>query len=216
MFEHLREDLRRYGTGRRERIHAMVFAPGVWAIAGYRFSRWVYTAQLPRQVRKLLNIVVTFSGTAVKVLTNVELPAQAVIGPGLLIAHTGYIVLASDVVLGSHCTLTQGVTIGHGGGGKDASFACPVIGDRVYIGPGAAIIGGITVGDDALIGIGAIVTKSVPERGVVVGNPARVVSHQGSFDMIAYPGIENDLRRRAALEERDRAGRSEGVVRQLK
>jgi serine O-acetyltransferase len=107
--------------------------------------------------------------------------------------------VGSHVVIGRHCTLTQGVTIGHAGGGSHTTDKNPVIGDRVYIGPGAIIIGPITIGNDALIGAGAVVTRSVPDRGVAVGNPARVISHKGSFDLISYPGMEQDEERIAAL-----------------
>lgn len=201
MFDNLREDLRRYGHGTRQQLRAFLLVPGVWAVAGYRFARWVETAQLPRPVRKLLRVCATLSSVLVDVLTNIEIPPSVVIGPGLYIAHTGYIVLASGVRLGRHCTLTHGVTIGHGGGGAQDITGCPVIGDRVYIGPGSAIIGPLTVGSDALIGVGAIVTRSIPARGVAVGNPARVISRKGSFDVILYDGRERDPERLAALEE---------------
>jgi serine acetyltransferase len=72
---------------------------------------------------------------------------------------------------------------------------CPSIGDRVFIGAGAIIIGAVDVGDDAVIGAGAVVTKSVPPRGVVVGNPARVIAMTGSFDLIHYRGMETDTKR---------------------
>jgi serine O-acetyltransferase len=144
----------------------------------------------------------------VSVATNIELPAGAAIGPGLYIAHTGYIVLSPAVVLGHHCTLTQGVTIGHRGGGTETSRECPVIGNRVYIGPGAAVIGPLTIGDDALIGVNAVVTRSIPPRGVAVGNPARVISLKGSFQLIAYPGMDADRERVSALAAADETGLS--------
>lgn len=201
MFDNLREDLRRYGQSRSQQLRAILLMPGLWAIIGYRFARWVATSTpQPRPVQKLLNGVATVVNLLVGVLTNIEIPAGAQIGPGLFIAHTGYIVLAPGVQMGRHCTLTQGVTIGHAGGGeKGWQEDCPVIGDRVYIGPGAAIIGPITVGNDALIGVGAVVTRPIPPRGVAVGNPARVISLKGSFDIILYAGSESDPERLAAF-----------------
>jgi serine O-acetyltransferase len=107
--------------------------------------------------------------------------------------------VSSGAVIGRFCTLTQGVTIGHRGGGGGQRRGVPRIGDRVYLGPGSAVIGPITVGDDALIGVGAVVTRSVPARGVVVGNPARLISTAGSFDLIEYPGMDHDPSRQASL-----------------
>ena len=204
MFDDLREDLRRYGATPREQLRALVLVPGVWATVAYRFARWAHTAQLPAVVRRVMNIAATLTSLLAEVLTNIEIPPGAKIGAGLFIPHTGYIVLASGVVVGRRCTLTQGVTIGHAAGGGDnnrRAHAYPVIGDRVYVGPGAVIIGAVTVGDDALIGAGAIVTRSVPPRGVAVGNPARVISSKGSFDVVSYAGMEHDAARLAALDE---------------
>ena len=75
----------------------------------------------------------------------------------------------------------------------------PVIGNRVYVGPQAIVVGKITIGDDVLICPGAVVLRSVPSRAVVMGNPARVVSHEGSFDHIKYDGMETDPERIASL-----------------
>jgi acetyltransferase-like isoleucine patch superfamily enzyme len=47
-----------------------------------------------------------------------------------------------------------------------------VIGDRVFIGPGAIILKGVTIGDEAVVGAGAVVTRDVPPRTVVTGVPA--------------------------------------------
>jgi serine O-acetyltransferase len=159
-------------------------------------------------LRLVLNILAAMVQVVVEVITHVTLPVSVEIGPGLYIAHTGYIVVGSKARIGSHCTLTQGVTIGHAGGGEQDRSGCPTIGDRVYIGPGAILIGPITVGDDALIGAGAVVTRSVPPRGVMAGNPARLLSRRGSFDLISYPGMENDPARRASwIEARAEADR---------
>lgn len=199
MFEYLREDLSRYGASGHEQLRAMILYPRVWAIATYRFARWVYNAPMPRFARRTLESVVVLINVWIDVTTKIELPPSAEIGAGLLIPHPGYIIVGPGARLGRHCTLTQGVTIGHRAGGTNSLHESPVIGDRVYVGPGAIIIGPVTVGDDALIGPGAVVTRSVPPRGVAVGNPARVISRKGSFDLISYENREDDLERQAAL-----------------
>jgi len=76
-------------------------------------------------------------------------------------------------VLGSDVNLSQQVTIGVGGFGDRRGT--PVIGDRVYIGPGAKIFGPITIGDESIIGANAVVNRSVPPRSIVVGVPGRVI-----------------------------------------
>jgi serine O-acetyltransferase len=203
MLEDLSQDFRHCGATTRERLEEFVFNPGMWAVLGYRFCRWVHTSRAPWLIKKLLNFVARLVDLLVRVTTAITLPASARIGPGLYIPHTGYIVVNSRTVIGSNCTLGQGVTIGHRSGGRGISSGSPVIGNRVYIGPGAAVVGPITLGNDALIGIGAVVTKSVSERGVVAGNPARLLSRNGSFDLIDYPGMEHDPDRMNSLAQRD-------------
>ncbi|WP_268762147.1 DapH/DapD/GlmU-related protein, partial [Frankia casuarinae] len=66
------------------------------------------------------------------------------------------------------------MTIGKSGTGE--KFGRPTIGDRVSIGTGARILGRLEVGDDALVGANAVVTRSLAARSVAVGAPARVVS----------------------------------------
>jgi serine O-acetyltransferase len=199
MLDNFREDLRRYGNSSHEQLRALLFYPRVWATASYRFSRWVYKADIPRPAKKLLTLLVTLSNTFIDITTSIEISATADIGPGLYIPHTGYIVIGPEVIIGHHCTVAQGVTIGHRGGGSIKDFQSPIIGNRVYIGPGAAIIGPITIGDDALIGVGTVVTKSIPARGVAAGNPARILSLKGSFELISYPEMEKDSERMAAI-----------------
>ncbi|HEV3080287.1 MAG TPA: DapH/DapD/GlmU-related protein [Gemmataceae bacterium] len=178
----------------------MILNPGMWAVVGYRYCRWVRTCGLPRWLRWPFGLVAAVVQLWVEVTTTIQLSAAARIGPGLYVPHTGATVIGSGSILGSNCTLCHGVTIGHRGGGRHKNAGGnPVFGDRVYIGPGSAIVGPITVGDDAVIGVGAVVIRPVPLRAVVAGNPARVLSQGGSFDLICYPGMEQDPARLASL-----------------
>ncbi len=88
---------------------------------------------------------------------------------GLCILHGFGIVINSNCEIGKNCTILQNVTIGWN---KDG---CPKIGDDVYIGAGAIIIGNIIIGNNVKIGAGTVVTKNVPDNCTVVGNPARII-----------------------------------------
>lgn len=87
------------------------------------------------------------------------------------------------ITIGNHCQITDDVIFyTHGGAGAVRrydptfdTFGKIVIGDYVYIGNGAKILPGVTVGDNVLIAAGSIVTKSVPSNVVVAGNPAKIV-----------------------------------------
>lgn len=125
---------------------------------------------------------------------NVAIPPRTDIGPGLFIGHVGGIVVNGRTKIGKNCNLSQGVTIGQTNRG--AKQGCPTIGDNVYIGPNAVIVGRIRVGNNVAIGANCVVTKDVPDNAVVVGIPGRVISDEGSegyinrteYEAQLYPG----------------------------
>ena len=89
------------------------------------------------------------------------------IGPGLYIPHPVGVVL-SPLALGRNCSVIHAVTVGMG---PDGRF--PTIGDDVFIGAGARIIGDITLGDGCKVGANAVVVKDVAPGTSVGGVPAR-------------------------------------------
>jgi serine O-acetyltransferase len=117
---------------------------------------------------------------------GLDLSSSAEIGPGLLILHGWGIVVSKGAKIGANVTLANGVVIGRKdtitSDGRETSF--PVIGDDVFIGAHAIVIGGVTVGDGAIIGPGSVVTKDVPPRSVVVGNPARILRENVLPDVV--------------------------------
>jgi serine O-acetyltransferase len=97
------------------------------------------------------------------------------IGPGLVMQHPTGIVIGGGARVGAECTILQNVTIGERYGDGRPPHDYPVIGDRVTIGAGACVLGGIHVGNDAVIGANAVVLDDVPARAIVAGAPAKVV-----------------------------------------
>jgi serine O-acetyltransferase len=81
-------------------------------------------------------------------------------------------------VIGDNCNISQGVTIGEANRGPRKGT--PVIGNNVYIGPGAKIIGAVHIGNNVAVGANCVVTRDVPDGAVVVGVPGRVISYEGS------------------------------------
>lgn len=114
---------------------------------------------------------------------GISVPYNTRIGPGLYIGHHGGIVVSHEVIIGRDCNINHSVTLGVAYGGKNPG--APVIGDRVYLGPGCKVVGGIRLGNDAAVGANAVVVESVPDCGVAVGVPAKVKSLKGSS---AYVG----------------------------
>lgn len=122
-----------------------------------------------------------------------EIPTN-VFGPGLCINHAEDVVVNGYAKVGSNCRINAGVNIGSFGKfsktlAEDESVDkgnAPIIGDNVYIGPGAKIFGKITIGDNVAIGANAVVIKDVPANSTVVGVPGKILPDKGSFDMLIY------------------------------
>ena len=92
------------------------------------------------------------------------------IGPGLFVSHGQCTILSAERI-GANCQVHQGVTVGWDYRGDRR----PIIGDDVFIGAGAKILGAITIGDKARIGANAVVVTDVPAGATAVGIPARVL-----------------------------------------
>ena len=120
---------------------------------------------------------------------GISISYRTQIGSGFYIGHFGGIVVNPNVVIGRNCNISHGVTLGVVNRGERKG--CPVIGDSVYIGPGAKVIGRVSVGNNAAIGANCVVTKDVPENGVVVGVPGKVISMDGSTGYIHNTGYED-------------------------
>jgi serine O-acetyltransferase len=97
------------------------------------------------------------------------------IGKGLYIGHIGTLVINGKSELGNNCSLGHLVTIGQTNRGKRKG--CPKIGNNVWIGAGAVIVGKIIIGNNVLIAPNSYVNFDVPRNSVVTGNPAVVQSH---------------------------------------
>lgn len=104
-----------------------------------------------------------------------------VFGPGLSIAHRGTIVVHSDSKVGENCRLHHGVTIGSG---RIVPNDSPSIGNNVFIGAGAVIVGPIEIADGIAIGANSFVNKSFSEPNITIaGCPAKKVSNKSSEDL---------------------------------
>lgn len=96
---------------------------------------------------------------------------------GLSIVHYGYIAVSKYSTIGRNCRIQTGVVIG----GTSGQNTAPRVGNNVYIGAGAKVIGDISIADNVAIGANAVVIKSIFEEGITVaGVPAIKVSDNGA------------------------------------
>ena len=146
------------------------------ALALYRLARLAHRHRVP--------LVPALLKGAIFVIYNSIVPFQATIGPASKLAHGGIgVVIHPDVSIGRNVLIGQGVTIG----GRSRRPGVPRIGDDVYIGAGARILGDLTVGSGSIIAANAVVTTDVPARCIVAGVPARVVRE--NIDVAAYENL---------------------------
>lgn len=141
-------------------IAGFCFLPRLQAVALLRLSQL-----LARHSPALATVVKWVNG----VLTGSDISWDAEIGPGLQLFHPSSVVIGPRVTIGRNCRIMQGVTLGHGHGGS------PRLGDDVFIGSNAVVVGAIDIGDHAHIGANSVVTFPVPLGARVRSQPARIV-----------------------------------------
>lgn len=92
-------------------------------------------------------------------------------GPRFVLIHSNGVVINSHVKGGKNIYLEHQVTIGA------QKKEIPVLGDDIFIGAGAKILGNITIGNHVRVGANAVVLQNVPDLTTAVGVPARMISH---------------------------------------
>ena len=107
-----------------------------------------------------------------------EIHPSTRIGAGFYIGHFGGVVINTKATIGYNVNISQGITIGSINRGKKEGF--PTIGNNVYIGPGAKILGNIRIGNNVAIGANSVVLNDIPDDCCVGGIPAKIVSNIGA------------------------------------
>jgi len=178
----LREDLERYFVyhpdatfGRK--LLVCLETEGIWALAVYRLGRALKTRRAGGAFWALYRLL----ETGVRFATGIHLDADSRIAAGFYVGHCFGIVVGAGARIGAHSSISQMCTVSASALRPDQA---PVIGERVYLGPGSRVIGDVRIGDDAAVGANAVVLEDVPRGAVAVGNPARVAGTKGSADLI--------------------------------
>lgn len=108
-------------------------------------------------------------------LHGIEITANQLIRGGLYLGHAYNITINPEARIGYNCNIHKGIVIGQANRGLHKGV--PTIGNEVWIGINAAVVGGITIGDDVLIAPNSYVNVDVPSHSVVFGNPC-IIKHR--------------------------------------
>ncbi|MDD4869235.1 MAG: serine acetyltransferase [Kiritimatiellae bacterium] len=148
-----------YGSVTARNILKTIFTDGTFAMIMYRLMQ---SSQRMRLVpmAMIFNKLNAFFGRCI-------IGRGAQFGPAFVMIHSYGVVINSSVKGGSNIKLEHAVTIG---AEKSES---PVLGDNIFIGAGAKIIGGIKIGNNVKIGANAVVVDDVPDGATAVGIPAK-------------------------------------------
>lgn len=129
--------------------------------------------------RKRIPVLPRLFRFLVFLLYNSDVPSSVTIGRETVFGHSGIgVVIHQKAVIGKGCIIGQGITIG----GRSRHPDVPVIGDKVYIGAGARILGPIKIGNNVVIAPNAVVIENVADNCIVGGIPAKILKEGIRFD----------------------------------
>jgi len=171
MIKEFRADLERY-LEQEGSLSRVLGNTAWWSVACYRLGHWLYKEDAPKLVQPPLKAVYKALNKVLEATTEMFLDCQAEIGPGLYISHYGGTHINKDAVIGDHCDIAHQVTIGTSAMGRAGA---PTLGDNVYVGAGAKIVGKIKIGAGAKVSANSLVVSNVPPGSTVMGVPARVI-----------------------------------------
>lgn len=137
---------------------------GFQAIVFYRISHFLFEKNL-----KILSILI--KNISIR-LTGCDIGTGTRIGKRLRIGHPVSIVISGECEIGEDFTIQGGVVLGTK---NDEVGMYPIIGNNVYIGAGAKILGGINIGNNVIIGANSVVLEDVKDNCIVGGIPAKLI-----------------------------------------
>ncbi len=170
-FENVRADIRRAALDLNLERHepstsekfSAFFRMNTQLVMAHRLQHWAGSVRFPG-VGLLLRLVAAVFYRIVGTLTGSYIAADAQIGPGLVV-HTTYGLNVGGTKIGANCTVQSGVLIAAGSRG---------IGDNVYFGAGAKLIGDARIGNNVVVVANSLVLTDVPDNTTIVGVPARI------------------------------------------
>jgi serine O-acetyltransferase len=172
MFDNLNADLSRamretrndpdWKPSWRQKVNVAI-RHATWPVIAYRYGHWTLGVRIP-VIGQLLRISGLIFRKWTELFTSVHIDVNAKIGPGFVI-HSVYAINLGKTTIGENFTIATGCLISH---------ACRGIGDNVYFGPGAKLVGDAKIGSNVVIAANSLVLTDVRSNMMVMGVPARI------------------------------------------
>ena len=175
----LLSDHRRLNPVKGGMIRHLLFHPTFKLVFWFRFVSYLQSSQnlFLKKTGRLFYLILKHY----ELLNGIQLPVGTNIGGGLVFPHFSCIIINGGATIGENCTILQGVTIW-----ENENWDVPKIGNNCVLAAGSKVIGNVTIGNNVLVGAGAVVTRDIPDNAIVVGVPAKVISFQGKKKVEHY------------------------------
>ncbi len=200
MFANFRADLKHHfssiGGDSPLDVVAGFFEMSLWAIGVFRFGKWVQGLPIAF-VRWPLMAIYFILYKISQAVSGIRISLESEIGPGLVIHNFGGVVVHGRI--GANCIFVQGAQMISRADGKGRGW--PTMGNNVYVGAGAKLLGNVAVGNNARIGANAVVMTDVPDGAVVMPPQCRVILPVGTADKETESSAASQLNH-APLRER--------------
>ncbi len=170
-FERIKDDFSaafKRDPAARNWLEVIFCYPGLHALLLHRVAHYMWRHKLKFPARFISHLS--------RLLTQIEIHPGAVIGQRFFIDHGAGVVIGETSEIGDDVVLYQGVSLG--GVSLSKGKRHPSVGNEVVIGAGAKVLGPVKIGSGAMIGSGSVVVKDIPDCGVAVGVPAKVISRR--------------------------------------
>lgn len=162
----------------------------LWALKSHGFRAVFYARLMHRAHLRRWRAAVVVLRTLLLRQCGAEIRPSAVIEPGLRLPHPIGIVIGAGVEIASMVSIGQHVTLGANFTRRDSTGRMyPRIGKGCWVCPGAVVAGPVDVGEMAIVGANAVVTRSVPPHTVVVGSPAVVLRERRASEIVTLPDV---------------------------
>lgn len=166
----------------RKRHGRTFFTRAVLALIVFRFGGWALTQ--PRWIRYVAMKLYSVLYRVTRVLTGLHMHCEVLVGDSLHLIHAeGPISIHPAVVLGDRVGIMHNVTIGLSNDQEGA----PILGNDVFVGTGAVILGPVTIGNNARVAANSLVINNVPPNSIAIGVPARILPRTNGALAVKLP-----------------------------